>query len=293
MAGNLSASVQTLYRNAVLAKLTEFKEKGLKSFAERNVATGGEKVVFYRGVKANVVDGVDTMYGKDPNNIGDLEKFEAYIKEVSTQAKIKDSDMKKTKLDLKSPIVNGMVTAVTNKENAEILNSISQNAAKLNKIDKTGVSIDDKKTVQAIIAAVRMAHAKANCTPDGKKGVAVVMSPEDYADFSTSDYFLNKDYHDAFKGGTNDLPLSFLNAEIIISNSIPNNGNESNGYVYIIPSNTFGYAEWQDGIHPVAEFHETDGRRWHLQIVKSLGVVTIEPESITQITFRTNHGTDI
>ena len=58
------------------------------------------------------------------------------------------------------------------------------------------------------------------------------------------------------------------------------------GTVYIIPSNSFGYAEWEGSVIPTAKFYETDGLRWHLQVVKSTGSVIIEPNFITKLSLK-------
>lgn len=282
MAGNTAPSKQILFSNAILAKLTELEGVGLKSFAEKKTETGGEKAVFYRVSKSTAVDGVATMYGADPTNAGDLSSYEAPIAYISSQQKIKQEDMNKTKLDIKTPFVNSMGRAVVNKEDNKILSAIKTAEGSLNKAGATGEEIDTLPQIRALIMAVRTAHAKAQLTPDGKKGVAMVISLDAYSKLSASDVFINGDYKDAFGGGTGDLPLTFYGAEILISSEIPTATTISDENIYIIPSNTVGWAEWEGSIDTTAEFHKTDGMRWHLQVVKSVGTVVIEPESITQ-----------
>lgn len=280
--GDVSASTQILFSNAILAKLTELKAAGLKSYAEKKTETGGEKAIFYRADESEAVDGVATMYGVDPNNAGDLINFEAPISQISSQQKIKDVDMKKTKLDLKTPFINSMGNAVLNKEDSKILTAIKAKEANLHKAGTTGEEIDTMAQIRALIMAVRTAHAKAQLTPDGKKGVVVAMSLAAYTKLSASEVFINGDYKDAFGGGTGDLPLTFYGAEIRITSQIPAATTGTDENIYVIPSNTFGWAEWEGSEDVTAEFHKTDAMRWHLQIVKSVGPVVIEPESITQ-----------
>lgn len=282
MAGSVEKSTQILYSTAMLAKLTELKACGLKSYAERKTEQGGEKAIFYRVDKSTAVDGVASMYNADPTNAGDVENFEAPIAQISSQQKIKKADMMKTKLDLKSPIINSMGNAVLNKEDSKILEAIKAKEANLAKRGATGVEIDTIEQIRALIMAVRTSHAKAQLTPDGKKGVAMVISLDAYAKLSASDIFINGDYKDAFGGGTGDLPLTFYGAEIMISSQIPTATTGTDENIYIIPSNTFGYAEWEGSEEATAEYHATDGQRWHLQIVKSVGPAVIEPESIIQ-----------
>lgn len=284
--GSVTNTTQILYSTAILAKLAELKACGLKSYAERKTEQGGEKAVFYRVDESEAVDGVATMYGADPQNAGDVGKFEATIGQISSQQKIKKADMMKTKLDLKSPIINSMGNAVLNKEDSKILEAIHAKDGQLTKIGATGTDIDDMAQIRALIMGVRSAHAMAQLTPDGKKGVCLVMDKKAYTKLSASEVFINGDYSGAFGGGTGDLPLTFYGAEIKITSQIPTGAQSANGVAYIVPSNTFGYAEWEGSEEATAEYHATDAQQWHLQIVKSTGVVIIEPESIMKFQFK-------
>lgn len=287
-AGNVTQTTQILYSTAILAKLAELKACGLKAYAERKTEQGGEKAVFYRIDESAAADTVPTMYGADGNkNAGDISKFEATITQISSQQKIKKVDMMKTKLDLKAPIINSMGNAVLNKEDSKILAAIHAADGSLNKVGATGTDIDDMTQIRTLIMAVRSAHAMAQLTPSGKKGVCLVMDKKAYTKLSASEVFINGDYSGAFGGGTGDLPLTFFGAEIKITSQIPSGAQSANGVAYIIPSNTFGWAEWEGSEETTAEYHATDAQQWHLQIVKSVGPVVIEPSSITKFQFKT------
>lgn len=285
--GNVAQTTQILYSTAILAKLAELKACGLKAYAERKTEQGGEKAIFYRIDESAAADNVPSMYSGDGNtNAGDISHYEAPISQISSQQKIKKVDMMKTKLDLKAPIINSMGNAVLNKEDAKILEAIHAQDAQLNKVGAAGTDIDDMAQIRALIMAVRSAHAMAQLTPDGKKGVALVIDKASYTKLSASEVFINGDYSGAFGGGTGDLPLTFFGAEIKITSQIPTAATGVNGVAYIIPSNTFGWAEWEGSEETTAEYHATDAQRWHLQIVKSVGPVIIEPKSITKFEFK-------
>lgn len=285
-AGVTTPTTQVLYSNAVLAKLTELNAAGIKSIAERKTEEGGEKAVFYRVKESVAVDGVASMYSANGANAGDMESFDATISQVSSQQKVKKEDMMKTKLDLKAPFVNSMANAVLNKEDSKILTAIKAKEANLAKVGASGAEIDTLPQIRALIMAVRSAHAKAQLTPDGKKGVILAMGLPAYTKLAASDIFINGDYKDAFGGGTGDLPLSFYGAEIRITSQVPAATTATDENAYVIPSNTFGYAEWEGSEEVTAEYHPTDAQRWHLQVVKSVGVTVIEPESISQFVFK-------
>lgn len=269
-------TIQQNFSTAVLSTMDQLKPNGLKTFGEKRTQSGGEKITFYRYKGGKAKDGVPTMYGTDPADGPDFFKFEAPISYVSAQDKIKKEDMEKTKLDIKSPIVKSITNAVLKKEDEKIINAIKAKDSELNTSGSATLDPASLDCARALLAEIRDCYVSADLTPDGKKGVAIVMNREDYKRFSTSDAFINGDYKDAIKGGDGVLPLTLKGAELFISDLV------ESGTSYIIPSNTFGYAEWEGSVMPTAEFHPTDALRWHLQVVKSVGCVIIEPNYITK-----------
>lgn len=279
-----AATIQQLFAAAILATLDTLEDGDLKSLAEKKTESGGESATFYRIKGGKAKDGVPSMYvtgtyeGDTDNkgDGGDTEKFVATIGQVSSQDKVKKADMLKTKLDIKTPIVKTMSRSILLKEDDKILTAIKAKASELNTAGSVTADPTALETARLLVAEIRDAHVSAQMTPDGKKGVAVVMNRQDYKRLATSDAFLNGDYKDQIKGGDGELPLSFVGARLVVSPLV------ESGEIYIIPSNTFGYAEWEGSIESTAEYHPTDSQRYHLQIVKSVGVVVIEPEFITK-----------
>lgn len=271
---------QQQFATSVLMAQDTLKASGLKKMAERGNAKGGESYTFYRKKKATAKDGIPSMFnGSFTGEGGDFDKFQANIAQISSQDKLAETDMLKTKLDLKSPIVSSMTNAVLQKEDEKIIAAIAA-AGTLATAGKNTKTVDDIENIKILIQRVRSAHVWAKNGIDQKKGVAIVMNEEDYSVLASSEIFINGDYQAAFGGGTGDTPLTFFGAEIIISEQV------AKGTFYIIPSYTFGFAEWENSITTDMVFMPTDGRTWHLQITKSVGVVVIAPEKITKFTFK-------
>lgn len=271
---------QQQFATSVLMAQDTLKASGLKKMAERGNAKGGESYTFYRKKKATAKDGIPSMFnGSFTGEGGDFDKFQANIAQISSQDKLAETDMLKTKLDLKSPIVSSMTNAVLQKEDEKIIAAIAA-AGTLATAGKNTKTVDDIENIKILIQRVRSAHVWAKNGLDQKKGVAIVMNEEDYSVLASSEIFINGDYQAAFGGGTGDTPLTFYGAEIIISEQV------TKGTFYIIPSYTFGFAEWENSITTDMVFMPTDGRTWHLQITKSVGVVVIAPTKITKFTFK-------
>lgn len=271
---------QQQFATSVLMAQDTLKASGLKKMAERGNAKGGESYTFYRKKKATAKDGIPSMFNSSfTGEGGDFDKFQANIAQISSQDKLAETDMLKTKLDLKSPIVSSMTNAVLQKEDEKIIAAIAA-AGTLATAGKNTKTVDDLENIKILIQRVRSAHVWAKNGLDQKKGVAIVMNEEDYSVLASSEIFINGDYQAAFGGGTGDTPLTFYGAEIIISEQV------AKGTFYIIPSYTFGFAEWENSITTDMVFMPTDGRTWHLQITKSVGVVVIAPTKITKFTFK-------
>ena len=274
-------TVQKMFSTAVLACLDQIQAAGLKTFGERKTQKGGESMDFYRYRGGKAKDGVPSMFGQTEQEDGpDFKKYTATIEVVSAQDKISWEQMQKTNLNLKDPTVKALTNAVLLKEDEKIITKITAADTKLNKAGSAELDPAALDCARAFLAEIRDCYVSAELTPDGKKGVALVMNREDYKRFSTSDAFIHGDYKDAITGGDGVLPLSMKGAEIFISPLV------ESGTAYIIPSNSFGYAEWEGSVDTTAEFHKTDAMRWHLQIVKSTGSVVIEPNFITKFSMK-------
>lgn len=280
-----------LFVTSVLAFMSDLQESPLKKFCEKQTVQGGESVTFNRIKPAKSNDGVPSMYGSDGNeDAGDMVPIKVTIDEISSQDKVKHSDMMKTKIDIKSTYVRTMGVAAKLKEQSKIIAQLATLTAKVTptkySTECKGVQISGYESaadVKKIIAQIRKAKAMAKMTLDGHQGVALVMTTDDWATLSTSDYVLSKDYESVFGGGTSGNPTTFYGAEICLVDSDANIGGE-NQVAYVVPSNCICFAEWEGSLDVTAEFHKTDGMQWHLQVYKSVGVKVAEAHVITKLT---------
>lgn len=278
-----------LFRTAVLAYMSEITESPLKKFCEKQVAEGGESVTFNRIKPSQAQDGVASMYNADPTDAGDMVAIKVNIEEISAQNKVSYADMKKTKIDVKNTYVRSLGNATSLKEIGKIIAKMAALSPKLAPTpyvkECKGVQVagySEKADVKKVITEIRKALALAKKTPDGHSGLALIISSDDWATLSTSDYVLSADYGAVFGGGTNGEPTTFYRAEVCIVDGDTNIGGE-NHTMYLMPSNSVCFAEWEGSMRVDAEFHPTDAMRWHLQTYKSVGAEVAEAHVITKI----------
>lgn len=290
----MANTVQQKFAAQALIALSEMQAMGLVKFCEKGNAKGGESYTFYRYRGAKAKDGLPSMYTSDATKAyegdsgsgdgGEFEKFKVDIKVISTQHKLSETDMNKTSLNAKDTLVRGMGLALARKEDNEVLQAIINKQSELKKVDFSGGAakpLTEKSVFTKLVGRISASHARAKMTPDGKQGVTVVMHIDDWETLSESDLFLMDDYQDAIKYGNNEVPTRLRGAEILISEAV------AKGTLYIVPSNTCGFASWDNSVKTDAEFHPTDGRRWHLQLSESVGAICIEPKYITEFKFKT------
>ena len=268
MAKPLEQVLQEKYATQAKLAMSVQKPMGLVKFCEKGDATSGESFTFYRAEESTAKDGLPSMYNDDGkgykgdtgNNGGDagpLKPYKVFGAYISSQHKIDDIDFKKTSLDAKGTLQQTMSIAVEHKA--------------------------DEKVIRALVGKIAVAHASAAMTPDGQKGVSVLINLKDWEILVQSNYFLNADFKDSIEWGDNERPTRIKGAEFLVTK---NDNMVPSGTIYIVPSNTCGFATWKGTEKGVAEYHETDGARWHLQNRKYVGAICIEPKFITKFTFK-------
>lgn len=281
MAGALTK--QELFSAAMLAFMTELKGGKLKKFCETMTQAGGEMATFNRLSKSSAVAGVASMFDTAHTNAngGDMTAHKATIGYVSAQMKIKEEEMNKTNIDIKNSYVKSLGNAVSRKEDSAIIAGLMAGAP--TDVTVTGmVGYDTEAAAKAVIMTIRKAQALAEETIDGYNGVALVMSPTDWSELSSSEYVLNQDYNSAFGTSPDGKVKTFFGAEVILMDDTAV-GSATSKECYVIPSNVVCFAEWEGSQRGDAVFVPTDGLRWHLQAVKSIGVVAAEPKSAFRI----------
>ena len=148
---NVTQTKQQQFETAVLMSQDTLKANGLKKLAERATVKGGETNTFYRKKKATAKDGIPTMFnGSFVGEGGDFEKFTATITQISSQDKLPELDMLKTKLDLKSPIVASMTNALLQKEDEKVIAAIAA-AGTLATAGKPTKPVDDIENIKILL----------------------------------------------------------------------------------------------------------------------------------------------
>ena len=283
---------QDAFNNAIMAYMSELKGGALKKFCDVRTQEGGENIVFNRVKPSLTGNGrIESMYGQgqNPNDGGDMVEIKVPISYVGEQQKIKDEDMKKTTIDVKNVYVKSLGNAVMRREDMAIVDAIvgatpTAGGTEYSAPNKVQITTDFTKeaSVKMVIKEIRRAQALASNTPDNHRGVALVMSPKDWADLSTSEYVLNQDYAVQYGGGADGTPDRFYGAEVVILPETASKVGHTNHLAYVIPSNTVCFGEWEGSVRGDAVFVPTDGMTWHLQAVKSIGVKLAEAHCITQ-----------
>lgn len=268
---------EQLFSTALLSYMASLKGGKLKKFCEVMTQEGGESITFNRVKEATAKDGLVSMYDSAfTGNMGDMVQIVVPIAQVSSQDKIKEVDMNKTKLDIKNAYVKGMGNAVDLKTDEKVVSAIAAVDATLYKKGLVAAEIDTQ--VKLLVSLIRRAKAYASNTVDNYTGIAMIINPEDWAQLSTSELVLNSDYEKAFGGGMNGEPETFYGAEVIIMKAVPT------GTTYVVPSNTICFAEWENSNIADAVFVPTDERRYHVQAIKSVGVKVAEAPMIGKLT---------
>ena len=272
---------QQLFSSSMIAFMQELKGGFLKKFCETKTATGGESLTFNRlaeaTAKADLKSMFDSTFGAGDG--GDMKDFKAMITQISAQMKVKEVDMNKTSIDIKNGYVKSLGNAVMRKEDLEILKAVRATADLVKAgLGAAGDTFATETVIKKLVSQIRKAQALADYTPDNHRGVALVMTPEDYADMASSDVMINADYANAFAGGVNGTPTTFFGAEIVLVKA--NNTEMKAGEVFLIPSNTVAFAEWEGSTIGDAIWVPSDARTWHLQAIKSVGAIGIEGKSI-------------
>lgn len=289
--------LQQKYAAQALIAMSVMKPMGLAKFCEKGDPTGGESYTFYRAEASTAKDGLPSMFnstdkgyerdsGSNGGDAGPLKAYKCTGAYISSQHKIGDIEFKKTNLDAKGTLQQTMAIALAQKEDSKILAAIKAEDSALSKKEftsGTAKGLDNDAVTRALIGRIAVAHAHAKMTPDGQKGVSVVINMKDWETLVSTDFYLKDEFKDSVIWGDNETPTKIKGAEFLITED---DSMTPSGTIYIVPSNTCGCANWKGTEKAVAEFHETDGARWHLQNRKYMGAKCIEPKYITKFTFK-------
>lgn len=275
MAGTITK--QELFTSTMKAYLAETKGGFLREFCEVADATGGESYTFTRIKEATAQDGLTSMFTGAVDNTGNMEDKKATIAYISAMKKLPKADMDKTKIDIKGGLIKSLGNAVDRFEDAKITGAVAGGA--------TAVDIGEKtmeEVAKRIVGEIATTLAMAEVSTEGKVGVALVVNKKDWGKIARTDYVLNSDYGKSFGGHIAGMGGNFFGAKVVPANDAVN---VPEGTVLIIPSGSVGLAEWKGSNTASADYFASDAMSYHLQAVRAIGVVALDPTAIIKCTF--------
>lgn len=267
---------QQKFTTVMKAYLAENKGGFLREFCEIGDATGGESYTFTRIKESTAVDGLTSMFTGAVDNTGNMDDKKATIGYISAMKKLPKSEMDKTAIDIKSGLIKSLGNAVDRLEDKKITTAC---------VGTTVVNIGEKpmeEVAKRIVGEIATTLAMAEVSTEGKVGVALVINKKDWGKIARTDYVLNSDYGKSFGGHIAGMGGNFFGAKVVPSNddtTVPE------GTVLIIPSGAIGLAEWKGSNTATAEYYASDAMSYHLQAVRAIGAVALDPKAIVKCTF--------
>lgn len=295
------ATIQQLFDSALVGFMAETKPVQAKRVCHIKTQKGGDKATFYFMEKSSAEDAnaeldVPSMFGENSKeNAGMTRKLEVSIGMIYYQDKVKDTEIQKTTIDFKSAFVVSMGNGLLRKEDKKVIDAIESaingdgyydgtegdsTKQKPVELDLTNTgSIATEANMKRLFAHIRKATALASMTtsPERYKGVLVFMNSNNWAEMSTSEFLLNSDYSNAIKDGSKETPTTILGAELMVMDDLADTA------IYVVPSGTLCWFEWENSMKTVAQYFATDNMRWHLQATKSVGCKVCDGARITKL----------
>lgn len=268
---------QELFTKTMKAYLSENHGGFLREFCEVADATGGESYTFTRIKESTAQDGLTSMFTGAVDNTGNMEDKKATIAYISAMKKLPKADMDKTAIDIKGGLIKSLGNAVDRLEDKKITEACASTATTV----EIG-SADMETVAKRIVGEIATTLAMAEVSTEGKVGVALVINKKDWGKIARTDYVLNSDYGKSFGGHIAGMGGNFFGAKVVPANdstSIPE------GTVLIIPSGAIGLAEWKGSNTATADYYASDAMSYHLQAVRAIGAVALDPTAVVKCTF--------
>ncbi|MGL5716194.1 MAG: hypothetical protein ACRCXX_06175 [Cetobacterium sp.] len=271
-------SVQKMYDTNLTAFSKELKGQGLKKGCQIKTEAKGDTISFYRrGAGKSGSGAVPSMFpgGATSNQGGKPQSFIATITKIWSQQHVEKSDMNKTGLDIKGATIISMGDEILRTEDKMIMAAVYLSPGIALRGDVT-LDIDSEQNIRALVGTCRRAALRAKQSVAGNtKPAQLAISLDHYEKICSHDIFINGDYKNALGDGMS----NFFGAELRITDAAT--------APTVIPPEVIGWGEWEGTMENSAVYFPTDGEKWHIQSVKSGGVVVIEPELITKLQFKT------
>ncbi len=274
---NLIDAMQTKYQNSIRALAKEAKGGKLRPYAEKAIGKNQQNVIFYRSEEGTVHTGELNMY--DPawaSTAGKIIKKTAVIDYIYWSHKIKQKELNSTDLTPQSQLLKSGMNSLRMYEDIEIMNTLKA---------ATGITVEGTSgsgiTAQLddIVGTTKLAILSAKDALDVTKGVAMVMNRSAYKELFSTDLAKNNDYVQ-LSGAGGEVAVRFYGCEVI---TLPDTALPDKA-IFFIPSLSYGFAGWEEGVTSSSEFHNGDDSLW-LTAKSSLGVVGLDPGAIIKYVF--------
>ena len=251
ISANLQDAIQTKFQNSIRALAKESKGGKLRGLAEKAIGKGNLDVIFYRSEEGNVYTGELDMYSSTwASTAGKITKSRAEIDYIYWSHKIKQKELNSTDLSPQSQLLKSGMNSLRMYEDTEIMNIIKATTGITN-IGKAGGTITGQ--LDEIVGTTKLAILSAKDALDVVKGVGMVMNRTAYKELFATDLAKNNDYVQ-LSGAGGEVALRFYGCDVIVLPDVA----LPDPAIFFIPSLSFGFAAWDEGVISSSEFHNGD-----------------------------------
>lgn len=269
---NLIDAIQTKYQNSIRALAKEAKGGKLRGLAEKAIGKGKLDVVFYRSEEGTVHTGELDMYSPTwASTAGKIIKKIAAIDYIYWSHKIKQKELNSTDLSPQSQLLKSGMNSLRTYEDIKIMNIIKATAG-ITTLGTSGSGITAQ--LDDIVGTTKLAILSAKDALDVTKGVGMVMNISAYKELFSTDLAKNNDYVQ-LSGAGGEVAVRFYGCNVITlsDTALPDKA------IFFIPSLSYGFAAWEEGVISSSEFHNGDDSLW-LTAKSSMGAVVLDKEAI-------------
>lgn len=296
MAYNVTVAKQAQFEAVMLQKLKEEKGNLLLGYGQKATVKGANTHTFYRLGESGVDSATGFNMYKDAytGSGGTAEKVTATIEMIYASDRIKNEDINSTTINLESSYIKSLSDALAREVDKKILAAIAAKtsggtaaAGTLTPMGDATKALTDVANIDALIQAAVYAatNVKDMTASTGSNGVALVLTAKEFSKLFTVEKIASNNYLGGLKEGTSSLK-TFLACEVVkVSEYAKPNGTGGINTIYLIPTQTFGVASWENDLEAKSwEDLATDSVA--CRVKRSLGVAVIEPESIIEFRYK-------
>ena len=272
ISANLQDAIQTKFQNSIRSLAKEAKGGKLRGYAEKAIGKGNIDVVFYRSEEGTVFTGELNMYDSAwASTAGKIIKKTAIIDYIYWSHKIKQKELNSTDLSPQSQLLKSGMNSLRMYEDIQIMNKIKATTG-ITDLGTSGSTI--KGQLDDIVGTTKLAILSAKDALDVTKGVGMVMNRSAYKELFSTELAKNNDYVQ-LSGAGGEVAVRFYGCDVI---TLPDVALPDKA-IYFVPSLSYGFAAWDEGVISSSEFHNGDDSLW-LTAKSSMGAVVLDKEAI-------------